>query len=75
MSVNGDTNVMNGAFDVLGIDALVAVWPDWAIYCTLGNFSKYVAAIILPKLRTLIGNFYKVGKCFIMLVKSFLGNF
>ena len=25
-----------------------AVWPDWAIYDTLGNFSKPVATIILP---------------------------
>ena len=26
------------------------VWPDWAILFTLGNFSKPVATIILPKL-------------------------
>ena len=31
--------------------------PDWAIFCPLGNFSKPVAAIILPKLSTLLGNF------------------
>ena len=24
-------------------------WPDWAIYCTMGNFSRPVATIILPK--------------------------
>ena len=35
------------------------VWPDWAIYCTLGNFSKLVATISLPKLHTLLGNFCK----------------
>ena len=28
------------------------VWPDWAIYCTLGNFSEPAATIILPKLPT-----------------------
>ena len=25
-----------------------SVWPDWAIFCTLGNFSKRVARIIWP---------------------------
>ena len=48
------------------------VWPDWAIYCTLGNFSKPVATIILP---TFLGNFCKAVKIFIVPVKSFLGNF
>ena len=28
------------------------VWPDWAIYYNLGNFSKPVTTIILPKLST-----------------------
>ena len=41
-----------------------AVWPDWAIYCTLGNFSKPVAKIILPKFTTFLGNFCKVVKMF-----------
>ena len=27
------------------------LWPDWAIYYTLGNFSKPVATINLPKMR------------------------
>ena len=40
------------------------MWPDWAIYCTWGNFLKPVASI-----------FVKVSKSFIFLVKSFLGNF
>ena len=48
------------------------VWPDWAIYCTLGNFSKPVATIILPKSPTFLGNFCK---SFIFLVKSLLVNF
>ena len=45
------------------------------IYCTLGNFSKPVARIILPKLHTFLGIFVMVLKSFIFLVKSFLGNF
>ena len=40
------------------------VRPDWAIYWTLGNNSKPVATIILPKLPTLLGNFCKVAKIF-----------
>ena len=35
------------------------MWPDWAIYCTLGNFLKPVATIILPKFPTLLGYFWK----------------
>ena len=35
------------------------MWPDWAIFCTLGNHSKQGANIILPKLPTLLGNFCK----------------
>ena len=35
------------------------MWPDWAIYCTLGNFSNPVATIILPKLPTFLYNFCK----------------
>ena len=34
---------------------LQPVWPDWAIYCTSGNFSKPVATIISPKLPTFFG--------------------
>ena len=33
------------------------VWPDLAIFCTLGNHSKLVATIILPKSPTLLANF------------------
>ena len=36
---------------------LWSVWPDWAIYFTLGNFSKPVARIIFPKLPTFSVNF------------------
>ena len=42
----------------------LSVWPDWAVYCTLGNFSKLVASIILPKSPTFLGNFCKGVKIF-----------
>ena len=41
-----------------------SVWPDWAIYWTLGNFSKPLATINLPKSPTLLGNFCKGVKIF-----------
>ena len=34
-----------------------AVWPDWVIYWTLGNFSKPLATINLPKSPTFLSNF------------------
>ena len=46
---------------VLGIGS---VWPDCVIYCTLGNFSKHVATINLPKLPSLLSNFCKGIKIF-----------
>ena len=36
-----------------------SVWPDWAIYWTLGNFWKPVATISLPKYLTFLGDFCK----------------
>ena len=36
-----------------------SVWPDWAIYWTLGKFIKSLAPIHLPKSPTLFGNFCK----------------
>ena len=44
------------------------------IYCTLGKFSKSVATIIWPKSPT-FRQFFKLSKSFIVLVKSFFGNF
>ena len=41
----------------------------------LGNFSKSLATIYLPKFLTFLGNFVKVSKSLIFWVKSFLGNF
>ena len=35
------------------------VWPDWVIYCTLGNHSKPLATINLPKFPTFVSNFCK----------------
>ena len=35
------------------------VWPDWAIFCTLGNHSKLMATINLAKSPTLLDNFCK----------------
>ena len=45
------------------------------IYCTLGNYSKPVATIILPKFHTVVAIFVKVSKVFTFLVKYVLGNF
>ena len=36
-----------------------AVWPDWAIFWTLGNSLKPLATINLPKSPTFFGNFCK----------------
>ena len=40
------------------------VWPDWAIYWTLGKFLKHLAIIILPKSPTFISNFCKNVKIY-----------
>ena len=52
-----------------------AVWPDWAIYCTLGYFSKPVARFICPKLLTFSVNFCKGVKISNYSSEIFLGNF
>ena len=41
-----------------------SVWPDWAIYWTLGYFLKPLEAINLPKSPTFLGNFCKVVKIY-----------
>ena len=41
-----------------------AVWPDWAIYLTLGNFLKPLATINLPKSLTFLGNICKGVKIY-----------
>ena len=40
------------------------VWPDWAIYWTLGEFLKPLATINLPKSPTFLGNFYEGVKIY-----------
>ena len=51
------------------------MWPDWAIYWTLGNILKPLATINLPKSSSFLGNFCKGLKYIIFLVKSYLSNF
>ena len=46
-----------------------SVWPDWAIYCTLGYFLKPVATIILRKSLIFLAIFEKVSKSLFFLVK------
>ena len=54
----------NGCENLLVMDSfydldLCPVWPDWAIYWTLGNFLKPLATINLSKSLTFLGNFCK----------------
>ena len=39
----------------------LTVWPDWAIYWTLG---KFLATINLPKYHTFLGNFWEGVKIY-----------
>ena len=41
------------------------VWPDWAIYWTLGNFLKRLATINLPKPPAFLGIFCKSVKIYL----------
>ena len=41
-----------------------SVWPDWAIYWTLGNFLKPLVTINLPTSLTFLSNFCKGVKIF-----------
>ena len=43
---------------------LYSVWPDWAIYWTLGKFIQPLETINLPKSLTFLGNFWKYVKIF-----------
>ena len=52
-----------------------AVWPDWAIYWTLGEFLKPLATINLSKSPTFLAIFVNMLKSFILLRKSYLGKF
>ena len=53
---------------------LEPVWPDSAIYWTLGNLLKPLAPINLPKSPTFLVIFCKGFKIYQFLVKSFLGK-
>ena len=46
-------------YESLRFCEFLSVWPDWAIYWTLGNFIKPLAAINLPKSNTFLGNYWK----------------
>ena len=46
-------------YKVCQIVEIHRVWPDWAIFCTLGNHSKQVATIILPKSTHIVRQFFK----------------
>ena len=54
---------------------LHSVWPDWAIYWTLGKFLKRLATIYLPNLPHSLAIFVKVSKSIDFLVKSFWATF
>ena len=49
---------------LLSLGGTQPVWPDWAIYGTLGYFLKPLATINLPKSPTFLGNFCKGVKIY-----------
>ena len=51
------------------------MWPDLAIYWTLGNYSKPLATINLPKCPTFLGNFCTCVKIFNFYSEIILDNF
>ena len=55
--------------------ALRSVWPDWAIFCTLGYFLKPLASINLPKSPTFLGIFCKGVYYLSFSGEIILGNF
>ena len=46
-----------GRRNYLYLFVLLAVWPDWAMYWTLGNFLKPLATINLPKISHILRQF------------------
>ena len=63
-------NIKNSSFNIYP----QSVWPDWAIYWPLGNFSKPVATINLPNYSTFLGNFCKCVKIFNFSSEIILGQ-
>ena len=51
------------------------VWPDWAIYWTLGNFLKPLATINLPKSPTFLSSFCEGVKIYHFSSEIIFGNF
>ena len=51
------------------------MWPDWAIYWTLGKFLMHLAKNNLPKSPTFLGNFWKGVKIYQFYSEIILGNF
>ena len=49
--------------------------PDWAIFCTLGNFLKPLATINLPRFLTFLGNFCKGVKIYHFSGEIIFGSF
>ena len=54
---------------------MAPVWPDWAIYWTLGNILKPLATIDLPKSLTFLGNFCIGVKSYHFSSEIILGQF
>ena len=50
--------------NVTKVLVIQSVWPDWAIFCTLGNFLKPLATINWPKSFTFLDNFCKGVKIY-----------
>ena len=48
--------------DLWHVRLLLPVWPELAIFCTLGNFLKPFATMNLPKSTTFLGNLSKGAK-------------
>ena len=61
---NLNTDSWSPSFTSLDSTASVPVWPDLAIFWTLGNFLKPLATINLPKSPTFLGKFCKCVKIF-----------
>ena len=51
------------------------VWPELAIFCTLGNFLQPFATMNLPKSPTFLGNFSKGAKIIHFSNEIIFGNF
>ena len=59
--VFGKPQITVNSFLTMLIEAVSSppVWPDWALYWTLGNFLKPLATMNLSKSPTFLGNFCK----------------